>query len=51
VKLYYAFENVPAEDTIHPYLFSGTIGKVDQTGQKVLGNLKRTVVEFSRVKS
>jgi mannose/cellobiose epimerase-like protein (N-acyl-D-glucosamine 2-epimerase family) len=51
VKLYYAFENVPAEDTIHPYLFSGTIGKVDQTGQKVLGNLKKTVVEFSRVKS
>jgi mannose/cellobiose epimerase-like protein (N-acyl-D-glucosamine 2-epimerase family) len=50
VKLYYAFENKPANNMIQPYLFAGKIGKIETTGQDVLGTLKKVVVEFSDVK-
>ncbi len=50
VRLYYAFESKPADDMIQPYLFAGKISKVDQTGRKVLGNLKKVVVDFREIK-
>jgi mannose/cellobiose epimerase-like protein (N-acyl-D-glucosamine 2-epimerase family) len=50
VRLYYAFESKPADDMIQPYLFAGKIGKVDQAGQKVLGNLKKVVLDFREIK-
>jgi mannose/cellobiose epimerase-like protein (N-acyl-D-glucosamine 2-epimerase family) len=49
VRLYYAFATEPSADSIQPYFFAGTIGRVERPDQPVLGTLKRVVVDFSRV--
>jgi hypothetical protein len=49
VRLYYAFAKEPATDTIQPYFFGGTIGRVERPDRQVFGTLKSVVVDFSRV--
>jgi len=50
VKLYYAFENQPADSTIQPYLFVATINGIQKTNQQVLGKYRKVAVDFSDVK-
>jgi mannose/cellobiose epimerase-like protein (N-acyl-D-glucosamine 2-epimerase family) len=50
VKLYYAFENPPAEQTIQPYLFAATIGHIEQTDHQMLGRFRKVAVDFTDVK-
>jgi mannose/cellobiose epimerase-like protein (N-acyl-D-glucosamine 2-epimerase family) len=50
VRLYYAFATEPPTSMIQPYFFTGTIGGIDRSGHPVLGTLKRTAVDFTRVK-
>ena len=49
VRLYYAFVSEPAANTIQPYLFAGTIDHVERPDQRVLGTLRKVVVDFTRV--
>jgi mannose/cellobiose epimerase-like protein (N-acyl-D-glucosamine 2-epimerase family) len=49
VRLYYAFENLPPENSIQPYFFSGKLAKAE-TGERLIGPLKKVVVDFSQVK-
>src|SRR5258708_4550212 len=49
VRLYYAFASQPADNTIQPYLFGGTIKRIDKTDQRVLGRFTKVIVDFGDV--
>ena len=49
VRLYYAFASQPADNTIHPYLFGGTIKRIEKTDQRVLGRFTKVIVDFGDV--
>ena len=50
VRLYYAFEKQPANNMIQPYFYAAKIDKIQNTGEKVLGNLTKVVVDFKEIK-
>jgi hypothetical protein len=50
VRLYYAFEKLPASNMIQPYFYAAKIDKIQNTGEKVLGNLTKVVVDFKEIK-
>ena len=49
VRLYYAFEDQPAANTIQPYLFAGMIKRIEKTDQHTLGRFTKVVVDFGEV--
>lgn len=50
VRLYYAFEQDPAEGTVQPYFFAGKVIKIEKANQKVLGSFTKTTVDFSDIR-
>ena len=50
VRLYYAFKSEPKANMIHPYFFSGKIGKINRADEVVLGSLKKVAVDFNDVR-